>query len=166
MDILLLEKYAITTRRSSLYLFESQDFPIISKEDKESLDVEEGTLIQLHGSSKKRGKVNVQVKQFTENKNVLYENMYECNSNCLQVVTQELWPFVIGIRNKEKRLALVRREAEQNWIVNLKINDMVSVPGECVGVKSSFRFDCIVRYIGMVPQMNPYGYYFGLELLV
>ena len=158
-----------------MYLFENSEVPL-SPNGKEAnkLEIEAGTLIQLHPSKKnpnnysskdRKSWTTVQVKDFSYEKQHIYENLYECSASNLLSVTETLWPYVIAIRSAEKRLQLVKRETENNWVVYLKTNDFVTVPGEVFGKKDT-HYDCIIRYINVVPELNPYGYHFGLELLV
>lgn len=94
----------------------------------------------------------------------IYENLYECPQENLLKVSEALWPYVIAIKEPERRLQLVKKVEHCKWIIYLKKNDLVRVSGASFGKKSTF-YDCIIRYIGNVAELYPVGYIFGLELL-
>ncbi|CAD7085791.1 unnamed protein product [Hermetia illucens] len=133
-----------------------------AKREQQKVIVSKGTLVKIldaNGSSS----VNVQVMDYI-NKNPIWENMYKCAADSVRQVPQDTWPYVIAIADPEERLRFALNSKWCQIILSLKIGSIVSVSAELFKKSSSFDYNCIVRYIGLVPEIGP-GYYFGLELL-
>ncbi|XP_030556658.1 ubiquitin carboxyl-terminal hydrolase CYLD isoform X1 [Drosophila novamexicana] len=122
-----------------------------------------GSSIKIIGTpdGKESEKCIVQILDFNTYTNTQF---YEIKSSYLVRVADDIWPFVISIANLESRLRLVCNKEQCLWLTTLKLNDLVSVQGELFK-KGNLCFDCIVRYIGPVEELNPVGYFFGLEIL-
>lgn len=103
----------------------------------------------------------VQFVEFNNHDNI---QLYECRTCDLVKVPDDIWPYVISIASPERRLRLVGNRSKCLWVLNLNVNDILSVPGDLF--KKETCFDCIIRYIGPVQELNPVGYFFGLEILV
>ncbi|XP_059220500.1 ubiquitin carboxyl-terminal hydrolase CYLD isoform X3 [Stomoxys calcitrans] len=172
MDSCTISKYGIVNRKTKLRMHYSSEIPpekgVCRDSNSDELEVPAGTLIkyfQTNGPIKSGFKVwsTVQVRDFI-NSRPIYENLYECPLSNLTKVDENLWPFVIGIVDPDERLRLIINTDHCKWFLYLKENSLVSVPGEMF-LKPGLRFDCIVRYIGPVKELQSVGYFFGLELL-
>lgn len=158
-------KLALLNRKTDLSLHQTEEFSS-DGDEKESITVEKGTPVKIFQfkSAKNKNVSIVQVLDFV-NKIPIYENLYECPTCNLSRVDKYLWPFIIAIMEPEHRMCLLKDEQHGKWLTSLKVKDFVTVPGHLFN-KSHKRYDCIVRYIGPVPELYPVGYFFGLELLV
>uniref|UniRef100_A0A1B0A4S9 ubiquitinyl hydrolase 1 n=1 Tax=Glossina pallidipes TaxID=7398 RepID=A0A1B0A4S9_GLOPL len=157
-------KLALLNRKTDLALHQTEEFSS-DGDEKESISVEKGTPVKIFQfkSAKNKNVSIVQVLDFV-NKIPIYENLYECPTCNLSRVDKYLWPFIIAIVEPEHRMCLLKEEQHGKWLTSLKVKDFVTVPGQLFS-KSHKRYDCIVRYIGPVPELYPVGYFFGLEVL-
>lgn len=123
-----------------------------------------GSLIKIIGTSdgKESHKCIVQIVDFNA---VTNNQFYEIKTSYLVKVAEDIWPYVISIDNLESRLRLVNNKGLCIWLTNLKVNDILCVHGELFK-SGNLNFDCIIRYIGPVQELNSVGYFFGLEILV
>ncbi|XP_011290267.2 uncharacterized protein LOC101889912 isoform X2 [Musca domestica] len=172
MDGCTISKYAVVNRSSKLRLHYSSDVPpekgVGANGCSDEFTVPAGTLIKIY---QWKGPVSVGSKIYSTvqvldliSQLPIYENLYECPQANLTKVPENLWPFVISIVDPDERLRMIKNTEHCKWISYLKVNDFVSVKGE-VFSNSAQRFDCIVRYIGPVRELQPVGYFFALELL-
>ncbi|KAL9930440.1 ubiquitin carboxyl-terminal hydrolase CYLD isoform 2-T2 [Glossina fuscipes fuscipes] len=157
-------KLALLNRKTDLSLHQTEEFSS-DADEKESISVEKGTPVKIFQlkSAKNKSVSIVQVLDFV-NKIPIYENLYECPTCNLSRVDKYLWPFIIAIVEPEHRMCLLKEEQHGKWLTSLKAKDFVTVPGQLFN-KSNKRYECIVRYIGPVPELYPVGYFFGLEVL-
>lgn len=168
MDKGLISKYAVLIRKTKLHLYQSPDIPIENGgggRNCEEITADAGTLIKIF-QTKARGSKSYSTVQVVDlvSKLPIYENLYNCPHDNLRRVDEGLWPFVISIVDPQQRLRLIQDETHCKWLMYLTVNQLVSVSGEMFGTPG-IQYDCIIRYIGPVFQMQPYGYFFGLELL-
>ncbi|XP_034099642.1 ubiquitin carboxyl-terminal hydrolase CYLD isoform X1 [Drosophila albomicans] len=154
-------KYALITRGAELITYANAANSEYSTDTPElfQLFVEAGTFIKIYETIEGE-KCIVQIVDFLSNVNT---QLYECKTSDVLPVSEDFWPYVISIANPGRRLRLVRNKDQCRWVLNLKEKDTLSVPGELF--KKDIRFDCIIRYIGPVEELNPVGYFFGLEIL-
>lgn len=121
-----------------------------------------GNLVKILQYDKNNKNAKIQVMDYYNN-NIIWENLYKCSVNHLKKIHNDLFPFLIAIQDPEDRLQFaVRSECCKN-ILQLRIDDIVNVSGE--PFRKDIFYNCIIRYIGLVPEIGP-GYYFGLEILV
>lgn len=90
-------------------------------------------------------------------------NLFVCSQSNLLVVSADLWPFLIGITEPLHRLELAKNRDLANFIMSSNTGHIVNVLGNKFGCDQPYT--CIIRFIGLVPELGP-GYYFGLEILV
>ncbi|XP_053948021.1 uncharacterized protein LOC128856732 [Anastrepha ludens] len=90
---------------------------------------------------------------------------YQCTVDNLLPVCDNFWPFIVSIPEPQRRLQLLLHKDRCDWLSSANPGDVVSVPGRCLEQDGSKHYDCIVCYIGPVPEIHPVGYFFGLELL-
>lgn len=155
-------KYAVISKRTELKVHQCINGMI---DEKEKIAVEPGTLVKVHksgagGSSKT---FIIQVLDYLNHEPV-WENLYDCPQLNLKKAHEDMWPFAIGIPDPSRRLQFLLSAEKRKYILYVKIHDFVSVSGIPFG-EDSLKYDCIVRYIGLVEEIGP-GYYFGLEILV
>uniref|UniRef100_A0A1A9V2C0 ubiquitinyl hydrolase 1 n=1 Tax=Glossina austeni TaxID=7395 RepID=A0A1A9V2C0_GLOAU len=157
-------KLALLNRKTDLSLHQTEEFSS-DGDERESISVEKGTPVKIFQLKSAKNK-NVSIVQVLDyvNKIPIYENLYECPTCNLSRVDKYLWPFIIAIVEPEHRMCLIKEEQRAKWLTSLKVKDFVTVPGQLFD-KSHKRYDCIVRYIGPVPELYPVGYFFGLEVL-
>lgn len=116
-------------------------------------------------------------------RNLAFENnVYICKKSGLIMVTADIWPFLTAINDPFERIEIARDKPFCKYILGLKENVFVDVLGYMFNLssiqqslmflperapkdKSNSDYNCIIRYIGNVPEIGP-GFYFGLELLV
>ncbi|XP_073824537.1 ubiquitin carboxyl-terminal hydrolase CYLD isoform X5 [Musca autumnalis] len=172
MDGCTISKYAVLNRSSKLRIHYSSDVPPEKGVDEcssnDEITVPAGTLIKIYqwkGAASVGNKIfsTVQVVDFIT-KLPIYENLYECLQANLTVVSENLWPYIISIIDPDERLRLIKDANHCKWVTYIKQNDFVSVKGDMFS-NNAQRFDCIVRYIGPVRELQPVGYFFALELL-
>ncbi|XP_064546850.1 ubiquitin carboxyl-terminal hydrolase CYLD isoform X2 [Drosophila montana] len=157
-------KYALISRQIELISSSDVDCNVNNSNARtDKLMVFPGSSIKIIGTpdGKESEKCIVQILDFNTYTN---SQFYEIKSSYLVRVADDIWPFVISIANLESRLRLVCNKEQCLWLTTLKLNDLVTVQGELFK-KGNLCFDCIVRYIGPVEELNPVGYFFGLEIL-
>jgi len=90
-------------------------------------------------------------------------NYYLIIKENLTKISVNLWPYIISISKSYDRYLFINNIDACNSLFKLKINDIIIVNG----LNNNFLIDynCIIRYIGLVPEIGP-GYFFGVELLV
>lgn len=91
--------------------------------------------------------------------------IYQCKQESLLPVSDDLWPFIVSIPEPNRRLQLLHDESRCNWLYAALPGDLVSVPGRYFDRADVTLYNCIICYIGPVPEIHPVGYFFGLELL-
>lgn len=90
-------------------------------------------------------------------------HLFQCQLAQLQIVQDDLWPFVVAILDPQERLSFAKNQKRMMRAKQLEVSKIVKVSGRAFGRTAEF-FDCIIRYIGRVPEIGP-GHYIGLELL-
>ncbi|XP_017469693.1 PREDICTED: uncharacterized protein LOC108361557 [Rhagoletis zephyria] len=91
--------------------------------------------------------------------------IFQCTRDSLLPVSDDLWPFIVSIPEPQRRLQLLLDHDRCEWLSNAMPGDLVYVPRRCFAQEGNVRYDCIICYIGPVPEIHPVGYFFGLELL-
>lgn len=116
-------------------------------------------------------------------KNYVYEhNLYLCKTSALIPVPIESWSFLMTINDPFERANIAKDKAYIEYLMRLKEGDFVTVIGQYFNMSTirqslsflperepkdrSLDYQCIVRYIGPVDELEIPGYLFGLELLV
>ncbi|XP_055847048.1 ubiquitin carboxyl-terminal hydrolase CYLD [Episyrphus balteatus] len=173
-------KYAVLTKRTDLRL----DLCALQDEkENEKIPIEPGTLVKVYdtttggsgstnnntlnnnSSSQSNSNSNskttsVQILDYF-NHNPISENLYECPTSHLKRIHQDIWPFGIAISDPTRRLQFFLSTEQCKHILYLREGELVAVNGALFG--NAMRYECIVRYIGLVQEMGP-GYYFGLQI--
>ncbi|XP_050327900.1 uncharacterized protein LOC126757992 [Bactrocera neohumeralis] len=158
-------KYAMLARTSRLQSVASTEELEEASTELQNFTVAAGTLIKV-ASEPSAPTHNLQVFVYDP---VLREpnttRIYQCAQDSLLPVSDDLWPFIVSIPEPNRRLQLVQDSSRCNWLYTAMPGDVVSVPARYFD-RDDFRlFDCIICYIGPVPEIHPVGYFFGLELL-
>lgn len=91
-------------------------------------------------------------------------HLFQCQQSQLQPIQDDLWMFVVAILDPQERLNFVKHPKRMLQAKQLDVSKIVKVSCRPFGGTGEF-FDCIIRYIGPVPEIGP-GHYIGLELLV
>lgn len=168
----------------------SRDFAIVVEksnarvvsdvDNSNSIDLEKGMLVEIKNVNKPNTEVFcvIQIFDYYQSNPAFVHNVYFCKRSTLLEVSENLWPFLIAINDPFDRLNVVRDKEFSEYITNLQENSFVEICGDnfrqsdmrqtlnfSVDHNNNPDFDCIVRYIGMCPEIGP-GYFFGLELLV
>lgn len=102
---------------------------------------------------------------------------YLCKIGSLLEISSDVWPYVIAIIDPWDRLAFAKDKSYGNYIKNLTLNDLVELKSEhfqaslmqeslTFGHNPPKFFDCVVKYIGPIPEISASGYCFGLQLVV
>ncbi|XP_004530536.1 uncharacterized protein LOC101454997 [Ceratitis capitata] len=133
--------------------------------DKQNFTVAAGTLVKVAGEQQ----TSLAATQVYVYDAVLREpnttRIYECAPESLLPVSDNLWPFIVSIPEPNRRLQLLKDTDRCNWLNHIMPGDVISVPGRSFDRDDIIRYDCIVCYIGPVPEIHPVGYFFGLELM-
>lgn len=140
----------------------------ISSGAKDKGFLEIGTLVTLQpplGDSERL--LRFKLKEYDLNdaneQNVIYNTVHTCASHYIMMVNEKVWPYVIPIPISE-RTKFLNDKDKVNYIMNLQEDENhVLVDGEYFGHKT--KYECIVRYIGVVEEMSK-GILFGLEIMV
>ncbi|XP_067634826.1 uncharacterized protein [Eurosta solidaginis] len=91
---------------------------------------------------------------------------YQCAVDCLLPVSDNLWPYIVSIAEPQRRLLLLLNKERCDWFSDAVPGEYVTVPGRCMEeLDGDMRYDCVICYIGPVPEIHPVGYFFGLQLL-
>lgn len=104
-------------------------------------------------------------------------HVYVCRTGNLMQVPSDSWPYVISVIDPFDRLAFAKDRAYVDYIKSLSVDDLVEIKGEIFqqslmqqsidfGQVHQKYYECVVRFIGPVPEVSRSGYCFGLELLV
>lgn len=155
-------KYALITRQAELITYVNSGFlsSYLERNVSNSSDTHLVKCIAETGASIKiietidNEKCIVQFVEFNNHVNI---QLYECRTCDIVKVADDIWPYVISIGSPERRLRFVDKQNKFLWVLNLKVNDILSVPGDLFKTKTCF--DCIIRYIGPVQELNPVGYF-------
>lgn len=158
-------KYAVLARTSRLQSVAPVDELEEASIELQNFTVAAGTLIKI-ASEQSATAHNLQVFVYDP---VLREpntmHIYQCTQDCLLPVSDDLWPFIVSIPEPNRRLQLLHDESRCNWLYTAMPGDLVSVPGRYFDSEDVRLYDCMICYIGPVPEIHPVGYFFGLELL-
>lgn len=152
---------------SSKYGIVNKRIPINSG-GKEKSFLEVGTLVNLQSPLSDSDRVlRFTIKEYDQNdaieKNTIFNHVHECESHYIMKVSEQIWPYVISIPMSERTKFLKDKE-KISFVLSLEPNKSnVSVDGEFFQIHT--KYECIVRYIGLVPEMSK-GIHFGLEILV
>lgn len=143
----------------------------------DSVDLEKGMLVEIKNSSTENFCL-IQIFDHYQTNLAFENNLYFCKRSTLLRVSDDLWPFLIAINDPYDRLNVVLNKEFSEYITNIQENKFVEISGDNFrqsDMRQSLNFsidhnntpdyNCIVRYIGMCPEIGP-GYFFGLELLV
>lgn len=99
------------------------------------------------------------------NNDKLWQNdIYFCKIDSLQIVEEDIWPFLIAINLPYDRLNYCKDYHALEYLKTIKIDDEVTVRGSNFNNQNT-TFHCIVKNICPVPELGP-GKYFCLEILV
>lgn len=167
--------------RDFAIVFEKSNVLVVNDvDDSNSVDLEKGMLVEIKSVNKRSTDVFcvIQIFDYYQSNPAFIHNVYFCKRSTLLEVSENLWPFLIAINDPYDRLNVVRDKDFSENITNLHENAVVEICGDnfrqsdmrqtlnfSVDHNNNPDFDCIVRYIGMCPEIGP-GYFFGLELLV
>lgn len=77
-----------------------------------------------------------------------------------QIITKELCDFLLPVKPDGVRVKILQ---QQEFLLKIQVGDKVRVSGSSIKIPGIFN--CLVCYIGVVPQLTLNGKYFGLELL-
>lgn len=124
-------------------------------------DLPEGTLIEFIIATD----VDTVIRVFSyENGTIRRETpLYGTSADNVQLVEQEIWPYLMAIQNAKDRLALIRNQQMLGFLSKkLKVNDGVMIKSENTG---DDYIQGIVKYIALVPELGS-GFYFGVEIPV
>ncbi|XP_063700280.1 uncharacterized protein LOC134830659 [Culicoides brevitarsis] len=132
-----------------------------SPEAKTSTPLFKGMMVQIYERLPNK-KCSIKVCDF-HNENFVWENnLFLCNLSNLLVVSPELWPFLIAITDPHARLEHAKDPEWVQFITKSNLDHIVQVSGQVF--TKDFAYTCIIRFIGLVPEIGP-GYHFGLEIL-
>lgn len=121
-----------------------------------------GTLVRIQERYNQK-QVVVKVCSFFSSDPVWEANLYLCPTSHLHAVEGGLWPFLGAISDPEDRCTLAKHPENWRFVLTLGVGAHCSASAQLFRMPGSF--DCVVRYVGYVPEMGP-GCYFGLEILV
>lgn len=133
-----------------------------SSDVKTTTQLFKGMMVQVYERLPNK-KCSIKICDF-HNANILWEsNLFLCSNNNLMFVSPEVWPFLIAINDPLTRLDCAKDNDWTQFISGSNTDHIVQVSGNNFG--KEYPFTCIVRFIGLVPEIGP-GYHFGLEILV
>jgi hypothetical protein len=136
-----------------------------SELDEDSIiQLQTGQLVQIRDELVSDNVCTIKLCEFYDENPAWAVNLYLCSMAKVRRVTSDaIWPFVIAILDPQDRLKFVIDEKACDFVLSLQEGSLVAANGLAFG--KNVVYDCIVRFIGLVPEIGP-GYYFGLELLV
>jgi hypothetical protein len=136
-----------------------------SELDEDSMiQLQAGQLVQVRDELVGDNVCTIKLCEFYDENPAWAVNLYLCSMKWVRRVQSDaLWPFVIAIVDPLERLKFVMDEKACGLVLSLQESSLVAANGLAFG--KNVVYDCIVRFIGLVPEIGP-GYYFGLELLV
>ncbi|XP_011188915.2 uncharacterized protein LOC105216227 [Zeugodacus cucurbitae] len=162
-------KYAVLARTSRLQsVAASNELETASKDtiEVQNYTVAAGTLVKIASEPQTDATPTIQVFVYDP---VLREpnttRIYQCTQDCLLPVSDALWPFIVSIPEPNRRLQLLKDEMRSDWLNTIMPGHLVSVSGRHFDSTDNTLYNCIICYIGPVPEIHPVGYFFGLELL-
>lgn len=159
------ESFAICSQNCDVEVLENVSEPSSrTTEAKQMVTIQAGFLVKVKEVLNGRKMASIRIYDFYS-KNLAFENnLFVCNLANLHKVQPTIWPFLIAIVDPIQRLTFFRNTDLVNFILNIKISDLVVVNGAALRFDGK-PLDCIVRYIGLVSEIGP-GFYFGLEIMV
>lgn len=133
-----------------------------SPEAKTTTQLFKGMMVQIYERLPNK-KCSIKVCDY-HNENIVWENnLFLCNLNNLLLVSAELWPFLIAISDPQVRYEHAKDNNWAQFITRSNLDHIVQVSNQ--EFAKEFPYTCIIRFIGLVPEIGP-GYHFGLEILV
>lgn len=121
-------------------------------------NVDEGTLLEICYTKEGVGFIFR-----VYNDEMMIDNQMYCvtDSEDVIVVKNQLWPFLVGIKNPVDRSQFIKNHELTDFILGIGINDQVWFK---LDKNQNFRKG-FVRYIALVPSIG-HGLYFGIEVPV
>lgn len=156
--------YAVSLQDFQAKLISVEGYRVEEQNDhRNTLLIEAGTTLRI--VDRISGKLaTIQILEYYNPDHRAHEShLFQCQLAQLQIVPDELWQLVIAILDPQERLSFVKQQKRMLRAKLLEISKIVKVSGRPFGRTAEF-FDCIIRYIGTVPEIGP-GHYIGLELL-
>jgi hypothetical protein len=130
----------------------------------ENMHTQRGMMVEIVEANPDKT-CTIRIKDYYSDGSQLWDEcLFTCSSSHLVKVSENIWPFLIAVVDPEDRYRFItQRSSDAKKIALLNDGDCVKVSGKPFGLNCSY--DCIIRYVGLVPELGP-GFYFGLELLV
>lgn len=126
-----------------------------------------GSLAKVKGVYGAGKVVQIRIYDFY-NRNLAFENnLFACAVASLHTIATPLWPFLTAITEPAERVAFFRKNELVAYLLSRQINDLVLVHRDSIPSHSQTPayLTCIIRYIGLVPEVGP-GFYLGVEVTV
>lgn len=101
--------------------------------------------------------------EYDKNKLKLCETLYSCRTTTIKIVIEEIWNFLIAVKNVENRINLSLDPSLIEFIKKIKLNDIILIK------KHAFEDaqDDWLCTVQCITQSSEYpGYYFGVIPLV
>lgn len=173
-------EYAIVIEKTKAVLVTTNNFQYDRDRADQNLELFRGMTVQIKG---RQNSYSVVVICDLHQDNLAFQNnLYYVKTTALQSVTETIWLLLVAIPDPHERSNVAKDKEYIEYLETVKISTLVKVNPQYFSmcpIRQSLQFlperdmkefkeqdyDCIVRYIGFVPELGS-GFFYGLELLV